>query len=149
MRCVSSEARRYRTGSAEPRLDAEGPAGHNVLVARLLVVDDATFVRRWCRSVLEGRGYEVAEALDGPHALSAYRENRPDLVLLDIYMHPIDGITVLRDLRELDPTARVVMLTSARHLEVVVEARRLGALDYVLKPCASDRLIASIERALG
>jgi two-component system chemotaxis response regulator CheY len=118
-------------------------------MARVLVVDDAAFIRRWCRDVLVDKGYEVVEAEDGQKGIDAYMTSLPDVVLLDVNMHPVDGLTALRELRRLDGAARVLMLTSDGEIDVVVQARRLGAVGYILKPCASDRLIASIEGVLG
>jgi two-component system chemotaxis response regulator CheY len=118
-------------------------------VARILTVDDALLVRRWCAAVLAGAGYESIEAASGDDAVALYREHRPDLVLLDIVLPGRDGLAVLRELRAEDPAARVVMLTRQEQVDVVLEAERLGARDFLVKPCPSDELIATVERALA
>lgn len=118
-------------------------------VAKVLVIDDAAFIRRWCRDVLTDQGHEVLEAENGQKGLDLYMTALPDVVLLDVNMHPMDGLTTLRGIRELDHGARVLMLTSDGEIEVVVSARRLGASGYILKPCPSERLVAAVEQALA
>jgi len=115
---------------------------------RILVVDDAGFIRRWCQRTLEEQGYEVLEAANGREGVRAYEQSRPDAVLLDVSMPVLDGLSALQQIRAFDANARVAMLTSEGHMETVVEARRLGARDFVVKPCDSARLLAAIERIL-
>ena len=118
-------------------------------MAKILTADDAGFVRRWCARVLSDAGHEVIEAANGEEAISRYKEQRPDAVLLDILMPGIGGLEVLKQLRQHDPDARVAMLTTQGQLDVVVEARRLGAKDFVVKPCDTERLLAAINRVLS
>jgi two-component system, chemotaxis family, chemotaxis protein CheY len=118
-------------------------------LARILVVDDAGFIRRWCTRALEEQGHEVVEATNGKEGVRAFDQMRPDAVLMDVSMPVMDGLTALQQIRVLDPAARVAMLTSEGHMETVVEARRLGARDFVVKPCDSARLLAAIDRILS
>ena len=118
-------------------------------MGRILVVDDAQFVRRWCRTVLTEQAHEVFEAMNGEQAVLAYDELRPDLVLLDLVMPGVDGLAALRRIREADPHARVVVLTTEGHLHVVNEARRAGAADFLLNPCAKEVLLDRVARALA
>jgi two-component system, chemotaxis family, chemotaxis protein CheY len=118
-------------------------------VARILVVDDAGFIRNWCRSALVEQGHEVFEAINGKEAVSVYRQVRPELVLLDLLMPVMDGVTALRQIRAGDPTAKVVVLTTDGRMEAVYEARYAGAIDFVLKPCATEVFLERVSRALG
>lgn len=116
---------------------------------RILVVDDSGLARRGTRRVLEGAGYSVAEAEDGMVALERYFVEKPDLVLLDLVMKGMYGLEVLAKLRELDPDARVIVLsadiqTSSRQL--VNEA---GAAAFLNKPVAPDDLLAAVGGVLG
>ena len=116
---------------------------------RILVVDDSGLARRGTRRVLEAAGYAVAEAEDGMVALERYFVEKPDLVLLDLVMKGMYGLEVLAKLRELDPDARVIVLsadiqTSSRHL--VNEA---GAAAFLNKPVAPDDLLAAVGGVLG
>ena len=118
-------------------------------MARILVVDDAGFIRRWWTRALEEPGHEVLEATNGKEGVRIFEQMRPDAVLMDVSMPVMDGLTALQQIRVVDPAARVAMLTSEGHMETVVEARRLGARDFVVKPCDSARLLAAIDRILG
>lgn len=119
-----------------------GPAG------RVLIVDDQDLVREFCGRVLTCHGFEVMEADDGQQAIEMYRETQPDAVLLDVMMPTMDGITLLQELRRIDPNARVVMISGNKQEDIVKRALKLGARDYVLKPFHSTRLIGAVERLL-
>jgi two-component system chemotaxis response regulator CheY len=117
-------------------------------MARILVVDDATFIRNWCKATLLTQGHEVFEATNGKQAVSVYRHIRPDLVLLDLLMPVMDGLAALRQIRADDPQARVVVLTTDGRREAVYEARAAGAIDFLLKPCSSEAFLERVNRAL-
>jgi two-component system chemotaxis response regulator CheY len=118
-------------------------------VARILVADDAAFVRQWCRATLTRRGHEVIEAGDGADAVRLFRDQRPDVILLDILMPGSDGLSTLREIRAIDPDARVAMLTTEGHEDVEEEARQAGARAFVVKPGTADRLLEAVAAALG
>ena len=117
-------------------------------MARILVVDDAAFIRNWCKSILVGHGHEVFEATNGKQAVSPYQQLKPDRVMLDLLMPIMDGITALRRIRTDDPQARVVVLTTDGRRESVYEARQAGAMDFLLKPCSSEVFVERVNRAL-
>jgi len=114
---------------------------------KILVVDDAAYVRLRLNRLLTANGYEVIEAADGQQALASYQEHQPDGVLLDIVMPEMDGLTALKELRKLDPGARVVMLTSLHEQSTVMEAIRSGAMDFVVKPF-DERLLEVVKKVL-
>jgi two-component system chemotaxis response regulator CheY len=118
-------------------------------VARILVADDAAFVRQWCRATLVRRGHEVVEAADGAEAIRLFREQRPDLVLLDILMPGAGGLAALREIRAVDPAAHVAMLTTEGHADVEREALAAGARAFVVKPATADRLMEVVAAALS
>ena len=118
------------------------------MTGRILVVDDSGLARRGTRRVLEGAGYAVAEAEDGIVALERYFVDKPDLVVLDLVMKGMYGLEVLSKLRELDPGARVIVLsadiqTSSR--QMVSEA---GAVAFLNKPVAPEDLVNAVNIAL-
>ena len=117
-------------------------------MARILVVDDATFIRNWCKANLLTQGHEVLEATNGKQAVSMFQQYKPDLVLLDLLMPIMDGLAALRQIRTDDPQARVVVLTTDGRRESVYEARLAGAMDFLLKPCSSDVFLERVNRAL-
>lgn len=118
-------------------------------MARILVVDDAAFMRARATKVLQDAGHEVAEAENGIEAIAKYAECRPDAVLLDITMPEMDGLAALKAIKLLDPTARVAMVTAMGQQAIVMEALKAGARDFVLKPFQADRVLASLQKLLA
>lgn len=117
--------------------------------ARVLVVDDLPFMRSLLRDILEDAEMEVAyEARDGREALRAYLATEPDIVLLDIAMPEMDGLTALRKLRMLDPRARVIMCSALGEQQIIVRAIQSGARDFVVKPFRPERVVNAISRVL-
>ena len=102
--------------------------------SKILVVDDEISVCKMLRLFLEGKGYDVAEAYSGDEALVAYRQESPDVVLLDIRMPGKDGIETLHELKALDPDASVIMVTAIHEEEIAKQAMAEGAFDYITKP---------------
>lgn len=115
----------------------------------LLVVDDAAFMRMRCSKLLVENGYKVIEAENGAQAVTKYREIRPDGVLLDITMPEMDGLTALKEIRKIDPNARVAMVTAMGQQALVMDALKSGAKDFVLKPFQSDRVLAAVKKMLS
>ena len=118
-------------------------------MAKLLVVDDAAFMRMRCSRFLVERGHDVLEAGDGAAAVSAYRDLKPDAVLMDIAMPRMDGLAALKEIRRIDPAARVAMVTAMSQPAIIAEALRSGAADFVTKPFEPERLIAAVDRILA
>jgi DNA-binding NtrC family response regulator len=117
-------------------------------MTRLLIVDDETSVRYTLRAVFEAEGYEVAEAEDGSAALAAARRALPDVVLTDLAMPTMDGMALLRELRQIDTTLPVVMLTAQGSERRAVEAMKQGAWDYLTKPFDIDEVVLTVANAV-
>lgn len=114
---------------------------------RVLVVDDAMFMRMMLKDILSKNGYEVVgEAANGREAIEKYIELRPDLVLLDITMPEMDGITALKEIKHIDPQAVVVVCSAMGQQNMVIEAIQNGALDFIVKPFQQNRVIESLKR---
>ncbi len=118
-------------------------------MARVLVVDDAAFMRMRCARLLNEKGYEVVEAANGLEALQKYREHSPEVVLLDITMPNMDGIATLKKLMEIDPDVRVAMVTAMGQQSMVIEALKSGAKDFVVKPFDAGRVLAAVQKLTG
>jgi DNA-binding NtrC family response regulator len=116
--------------------------------AKIMVVDDERMIRWSIQQTLSKDGHSVAALETGEEALVQASKEMPDLVFLDISLPGIDGIEVLKRLKEFDPTATVVMVTATDDLKIAVEAMRLGAADYVSKPFDLDRLRVIARNAL-
>ncbi len=115
---------------------------------RLLVVDDAIFMRRLIKDVARDAGWEVVgEAANGEEAVALYREHRPDLVTMDVVMPVMNGLEALRQIRALDPQARVVMVTALDQKPTLLEAIRDGAHDFIVKPFNRERILGLLQKA--
>jgi two-component system chemotaxis response regulator CheY len=117
-------------------------------VAKILIVDDSNLARRTTRAMLAAAGHEVVEAEDGLSALERYFLERPNVVLLDVTMREMDGIEVLKRLRELDSRARVIIVTADVQSSTREMAQQGGASAFVTKPVASGSLLAAVDSVL-
>ena len=114
---------------------------------RILVVDDAMFMRMILKNILTKNGYEVCgEAANGQEAIDKYIELRPDLVLLDITMPEMDGITALGEIRAVDPEAVCIMCSAMGQQAMVIDAIQKGAKDFIVKPFQADRVLESLHK---
>jgi DNA-binding NtrC family response regulator len=114
----------------------------------ILVVDDEPDIRTLVRDILEDEGYAVTTAEDGESARKARRARRPDLILLDIWMEDVDGISLLREWSENGGLpCPVIMMSGHGTVETAVEATRLGAYDFIEKPISLAKLLLTVERA--
>ncbi|MGQ0635665.1 MAG: response regulator [Planctomycetaceae bacterium] len=114
---------------------------------RVLIVDDAMIMRMRIREIALDAGWEIAgEAANGEEGLARYRELRPDLITLDIVMPKMDGVAALRQIREEDPAARVVMVSAVDQKGKLTECIRLGAVDFIVKPFEKSRLRSFFEK---
>ncbi len=119
-------------------------------MARVLVVDDAAFMRKVVGDALAQGGHEVVgEAGDGRQAVESFRQLRPEVTTLDITMPEKDGLQALREIVSLDPSARVIMCSALGQESKVLEAIKSGAKDFVVKPFQPDRVLEAVAKALS
>ena len=118
-------------------------------MAKILIVDDAEFLRVRISKMLVSGGHEVIEADNGLNAVNTYKSAKPDAVLMDITMPEMDGLAALKEIRAADSNARVVMLTALGQESVVMEAIKSGAKDFVVKPFDPERVLAAFTNALA
>lgn len=118
-------------------------------MAKILVVDDAAFMRMRCTKLLTDNGFETNEAADGNEAIEKYKEFKPDGVLLDITMPNMDGLSTLKEIIKMDPGARVAMVTAMGQQSMVMEALKTGARDFVVKPFDADRVLAAVKKMIS
>jgi DNA-binding NtrC family response regulator len=115
----------------------------------ILVVDDEPDIRSLVKDILEDEGYDVAVAENGAAARAAVARRAPDLVLLDIWMPDIDGISLLKEFAQVGMAAPVVMISGHGTVESAVEATRLGAYDFIEKPLSLGKLLMTVKKALA
>lgn len=116
---------------------------------KLLIIDDDNLVRQSLVAYLEDSGYDISQAVDGTQGLAMLGSVNPDLVLTDLRMQGMDGLTVLKEVTQREPDIPVIVISGVGVMGDVVEALRLGASDYLTKPIVDmEVLVHSIERAL-
>jgi two-component system chemotaxis response regulator CheY len=119
-------------------------------MARVLVVDDAAFMRKVVSDALNGGGHEViGEASNGAEAVIRYQELKPELMTLDITMPEMDGLTALKEIIAIDPSARIIMCSALGQESKVLEAIKAGAKDFVVKPFKAERVLDAVGKALA
>ena len=117
---------------------------------RVLVVDDAAFMRHMIKNTLTELGHEiVGEACDGDEACQKYAELHPDMVTLDLVMPGKGGLEALKEIREADPKAKVIVVSALDQRQPLMDALRLGAADYVVKPFEKDRVAKAVNRVMA
>ena len=114
---------------------------------KILIVDDEEKFVSYLSKRLKMREYDVAISLSGEDALEKVKEHDFDVVILDVLMPGIDGIEALREIKKVKPLTEVIMLTGHASVEAGVEGMRLGAYDYLMKPCEAEELISKINKA--
>jgi two-component system, NtrC family, response regulator HydG len=114
----------------------------------VLIVDDLVSIHEMLEAVIQPTGFATSFATDGEKALVRYKAEKYDLVLADIDMKPMDGITLLKQLKLYDPNAVVIIMTAYASTESAVQALKHGAFDYLQKPFRVDELIATLRRGL-
>jgi two-component system chemotaxis response regulator CheY len=118
-------------------------------MALILLVDDAAFMRMKCAKLLKEAGHDVAEASNGQEALEQYQAIKPDLVFMDITMPVMDGLQAVKAIKELDPKAKIVMLSAMGQQTMVIEALKSGAADFILKPFEPARVLQAVTAQVG
>jgi two-component system, chemotaxis family, chemotaxis protein CheY len=117
---------------------------------RILVVDDAAFMRMMIKDILSKNGYEIAaEAENGAKAIEAYKESKPDLVVMDITMPEVDGIAAVKEIKKYDASAKVIMCSAMGQQAMVIESIQSGARDFIVKPFQAERVLEAVKKVLG
>lgn len=117
--------------------------------SRILIVDDSSLARRLARTILEAGGYEVIEADDGIAALERYFVEKPDVVMLDLVMKGMYGLEVLAQLRQMDPDARVIVVSADVQTSSHEMAEQGGAAGFLVKPLDEADALSMVRRTLG
>ena len=117
---------------------------------RVVIVDDAVFMRMMIKDILEKNGFEIiGEASNGASAVEEYKNLKPDIVTMDITMPEMDGIQAVKEIRKIDPDAKIIMCSAMGQQAMVMEAIQAGAKDFIVKPFQSDRVVEALNKVLG
>ncbi len=119
-------------------------------MAKILIVDDAKFMRMTLSDILIRNNHEiVGEAENGREAIALYHERQPDLVTMDITMPEMSGLEAMKEIRQNNPQAKVIMCSAMGQQRMVVEAIEAGAKDFIVKPFDEGRVIEAVNRVLS
>ena len=119
-------------------------------MAKILIVDDAAFMRMMIKVILTKNGYEVvAEAANGVEAVELYKSHQPDLVTMDITMPEMDGIEAVKQIKAVNPAAKVIMCSAMGQQSMVMDAIKAGANDFIVKPFQADRVLEAVKKIVG
>ena len=118
-------------------------------MAKILIVDDSKTSRKFLGNMLEQAGHEiVAEAVNGAEGVEKFRIYRPDITTMDITMPVPGGIDAVKDIIEIDPDAKIIMVTAAGQKANMIEALKKGAADFIQKPFDMDVIVNTIEKVM-
>lgn len=117
------------------------------MTRKLLIADDAMIIREIVKDVAQGAGWEIAgEACNGQEAVDLYRQLRPDALTLDLVMPERGGLDALREIMEIDPQAKVLVVSALDQRDSLKAAFKGGASDFISKPFSAENLVASLDR---
>lgn len=117
---------------------------------KILIVDDAAFMRMMIKDILSKNGYEiVGEAENGVKAIEKFKELAPDLVIMDITMPELDGIAAVKEIRKIDGDSKIIMCSAMGQQAMVIESIQAGARDFIVKPFQAERVVEAVDKVLG
>jgi len=117
---------------------------------KIMLVDDAAFMRMMIKNTLQQNGYtDIIEAKDGEEAVALYQQEKPDLTLLDITMPNMDGLEALKAIKEINRECKIVMCSAMGQENMVLEALKFGAEDFIVKPFKPERIMKTVTNILG
>ena len=119
-------------------------------MAEVLIADDSKYLRLMIRKILKKHGHTiVAEAETGLGAIEQYRQKLPDVVTMDVVMPRMNGLLAIKEIMQMDPKARIIVVTALGHEHLVRQALNIGAKDFIIKPFKVDQLVRAVEGVLS
>lgn len=116
---------------------------------KIMIVDDSAFMRAIIKKIVGGNGARIIEAADGKQAVELYKKENPALTLMDVVMPNLSGVEALKQIRAIDPNARIIMVSAAGQEMIIKEALDNGAYDFIVKPFKEEQVQETIAKALG
>lgn len=113
---------------------------------KILIADDSLFIRTILRSILFPQKCEIIESETGDQTLEMFKKEKPDLILLDIIMPEKNGVKVLKEILEINPQVKIIMVTAVGHDEMVDKCKKIGAVDYIVKPFDAQQINSTVEK---
>ena len=131
-------------------MEKEMEKGKEMKKVKILLVDDSTYVRTVLGSIITEAGFEVvSEAADGEEAIRKYMNLKPDLVLMDVIMEPMNGMEATKAILDKDPEAKILMVTVLEDRGLFADLMKIGAKGYIMKPFSKDKIAKKIKEIMG
>lgn len=128
----------------------EKEKGKEMKKVKILLVDDSTYIRTVLGSIITEAGFEVVdEAADGEEAIRKYMNLKPDLVLMDVIMEPMNGMEATKAILDKDPEAKILMVTVLEDRGLFADLMKIGAKGYIMKPFSKDKIAKKIKEIMG
>jgi two-component system, chemotaxis family, chemotaxis protein CheY len=121
-------------------------------MVKIMIVDDSLLTLRIIKNIFNDYNLiniDIVSAIDGTEAIKKYKEEKPDLVLMDITMPNLDGITALKEIINFDSNAKIIMATSINQHQTMKETIQMGALGYITKPFAKEKILEILKKHLN
>ena len=118
-------------------------------MARILIIDDDELMLNALTNLLQDEGYNLMITADGPRGIELYRKEKPDVVLLDLGLPSVSGLDVLKEIKQIDPNAKVIIITGYPSEQMMEEAMKSGAFAFYEKPGVISKIMRVIKNALG
>lgn len=116
----------------------------------VLIVDDAAFMRMMIKNILSKAGYDiVGEAENGAQAVAKFKDLKPELTTMDITMPEMDGISAVKEIMKMDPSAKVIMCSAMGQQAMVIDAIQAGAKDFIVKPFQPNRVLEAVQKVVS
>ena len=131
-------------------MEKEMEKGKEMKKVKILLVDDSTYIRTVLGSIIAEAGFEVvSEAADGEEAIRKYMSLKPDLVLMDVIMEPMNGMEATKAILDKDPEAKILMVTVLEDRGLFADLMKIGAKGYIMKPFSKDKIAKKIKEIMG
>ncbi len=131
-------------------MEKEMEKGKEMKKVKILLVDDSTYIRTVLGSIITEAGFEVvSEAADGEEAIRKYMTLKPDLVLMDVIMEPMNGMEATKAILDKDPEAKILMVTVLEDRGLFADLMKIGAKGYIMKPFSKDKIAKKIKEIMG
>ena len=113
---------------------------------KVLIADDAAFMRMMVKDILTKDGYDVIEAVDGSEGIEKFKEHNPAITLMDITMPNMNGFAAIKEIKKLDGGAKIIMLSACSFPKFIADTFVSGAVDFILKPFHADKLTSTVKK---
>lgn len=118
-------------------------------MAKILIVDDSKYMRSLLEDILLDEGHGIYQASDGEKMILLYKDVHPDIVLMDVVMPVLDGLSALEEVKKIDPDAKIIVCSAQSHEDLIQDAYAKGACDFIIKPFSVETILNAVHKVLS